>query len=1029
MRIGLLGPLEVRNDDGAAVEITGARLRTLLSALALEPGRVVPSGRLVDAVWGTRPPATANALQALVSRLRRVGTRLDSTPSGYRLPEATVDAARFEELVTAARTGPDEKRVVLLREALNLWRGPALGDVSDAQFFQGHIARLNELRLSATEEFAEAALRLGHGAELVEELSKLLAEHPLRERLAASLMLSLQAAGRPAEALQVFARIRTALADELGADPAPELSAAHTKILCETVADENEARTNLRAGLTSFVGRNAEVTRVAKLVGEYRLTTLTGPGGAGKTRLATETGRHLLAGRGGVWFAELAPVANGADVPQAVLDALGLREQMYTGSLASGTPRERATRALRDRDAVLVLDNCEHVIEAAAQLAEYLLGECPRLRILATSREPLALTGEALWPVEPLTLPAEGATPAEAMSCASVRLLADRAAAVRPGFSVDESTVDDVVRICRALDGMPLAVELAAARLRSMTVSQLAARLDDRFRLLTAGSRTALPRHRTLRAVVDWSWDLLEPDERQLLRRLSVFSGGATAEAAEAVCGGTSELLSALVDKSLLTVSDDAEPRYRMLETIKAYGLEQLTAAGEREQLRQAHADWFASFAETGDKYLRRAEQIEWLARFAAEHGNLISAVRGAIAAGEATTSLRLATSCAWFWMLTGHKTEAQELIEAALALSGEVDRELRAMGYAMAALLLTIGMSAETTADAFGRKALELSRDSKNSLLRSIIPVFTQTGDHAIESTLDDLLSDEDPWLRAHARLHRARSQLNLWHDAAAQEADVREAVRLFRLSGERWGLSLALNSLAEVVGRRGELEEAVSCYEESIQVVSEIGSVEDVLFARGRQAHLFWQLGDESAAAAAAAAAERDARSVPFPDVLAFLAHTKAELARWRGDLSEARQELNRAEALLRDASPHPLFRAMIQHSHAYLDAQSGDLTAARDRRREALALAAESGEVLYLTIVLVGVADHALRLGRPITAADLLAAADRLRGGPHLALPDATAAEAAVQAQPSGRVDDPVAVAYDVLGAAPPGRGHSR
>ncbi|WP_409466516.1 BTAD domain-containing putative transcriptional regulator [Amycolatopsis sp. GA6-003] len=1019
MRIGLLGPLEVRNDDGAAVEIAGARLRTLLSALALEPGRIVPAGRLVDAVWGTRPPATANALQALVSRLRRIGTRLDSTPSGYRLPEATVDATRFEELVATARTLPDEKRVVLLREALNLWRGPALGDVSDAQFFQGHIVRLNELRLSATEEYAEAVLRLGHGADLVEELSRLLAENPLRERLAAALMRSLQAAGRPAEALQVFARIRRALADELGTDPAPELSAAHTKILRETVANEDIARTNLRAGLTSFVGRNSEVARVAKLVGEYRLTTLTGPGGAGKTRLATETGRQLLTGRSGVWFAELAPVTSGADVPQAVLDALRQREQRYRGSLANSSPRERAARALRDRDAVLVLDNCEHVIEAAAELAEYLLGECPRLRILATSREPLAVTGEALWPVEPLTLPAEGATAVEARSCASVRLLADRAAAVRPGFAVDESTVDDVVRICRALDGMPLAVELAAARLRSLSISQLAARLDDRFRLLTAGSRTALPRHRTLRAVVDWSWDLLEPGERQLLRRLSVFSGGATAAAAEAVCGGTSELLSALVDKSLLTVSADAEPRYRMLETIKAYGLEQLTLAGEREELRQAHAEWFASFAETGDKYLRRAEQIEWLARFAAEHGNLISAIRGAIAAGEAATALRLATSCAWFWMLTGHKTEAQELIEAALALPGETDRELRAMGYAMAALLLTVGMTDESSADGLSRRALELSRGSENSLLRCIIPVLTQTDASAGESALAELLSDEDPWLRAHARLHRARTQLNLRHDSAAQEADIREAVRLFRLSGERWGISLALNSLAEVVGRRGELEEAVSCYEESIEVVSELGSAEEVLFARGRQAQLFWQLGDEAAAASAIAAADREARSISYPDPLALLAQTKADLARWRGDLAEARLELNRAEALLSEVSPHPLFRAILQHSHAYLDAQTGDLAAARDRRREALALAAEAGEALYLSIVLVGIADHALCVGRPVAAADLLAAGDRLRGGPHLALPDATAAVAAVQAQPSGTVDDPVALAYDVLG----------
>ncbi|MEW2501038.1 BTAD domain-containing putative transcriptional regulator [Amycolatopsis sp. NPDC047767] len=528
MRISLLGPLEVRTDDGASVEVAGARLRALLSALAADGGRVVPAGRLVDAVWGEQPPSTGNALQALVSRLRRAGVVVEAAAVGYRVV-ADVDVVRFEELVRRRDTSA-------LAEALGLWRGPALADVADNAYFQGTIARLTELRLAAVEEHAEAELRRGGGEELTAELTALLAEHPLRERLAAALMRALCAAGRPAEALTVYERLRKALAEELGTDPSARLSALHTEILRESSVDtQSEARTNLRAGLTSFVGRDADVAQVVKLVAEYRLTTLTGPGGAGKTRLATETARTLLDRTpGDVWFVALAPVAD-ADVAQAVLSALGLREQGQLGLVAGGTAADRAVSVLRDRDVLLVLDNCEHVVDAAAELADRLLGECPRLRILATSREPLAVTGEALWPVAPLALPPEGASVTEAMSCASVRLLADRAAAVRPGFEVAEATVEAVTRICRALDGMPLAVELAAARLRSLTIAQLAARLDDRFRLLNAGSRTAMPQHRTLRAVVDWSWELLSEAERTLLRRLAVFSGGATADAAAAV--------------------------------------------------------------------------------------------------------------------------------------------------------------------------------------------------------------------------------------------------------------------------------------------------------------------------------------------------------------------------------------------------------------------------------------------------------------------------------------------------------------
>ncbi|GAA3544359.1 BTAD domain-containing putative transcriptional regulator [Amycolatopsis ultiminotia] len=1021
----------MRTDAGAEVDVPGARVRTLLSALALAPGQVVTSGRLVDAVWGAHPPATANALQALVSRLRRAGATLDSTPSGYRLPEVTVDVARFEELVRAARTaGDDDTRVRLLREALDLWRGPALGDVADTEFFQAPIARLTELRLSAAEEHAEAALRLGRGANLSTELAGLLAEHPLRERLAAALMRALQAAGRPAEALQVFARLRQALADELGTDPSAELSTVHTALLRDTsVAIPLEPRTNLRSGLTSFVGRDADLAQVTKLVGEYRLTTLIGPGGAGKTRLAAETGHRLLGETSGdVWFVELAPLTAGADVALAVLSTLDLREQVHVGLHSRTAQRERVVSALRDREAVLLLDNCEHVLDAAAALAEQLLGECPRLRILATSREALAVTGEALWPVEPLTLPAEGASAAEAMTCASVRLFADRAAAVRPGFAVDESTVDSVIRVCRALDGMPLAVELATARLRSLTLAQLAIRLDDRFRLLTTGSRTALARHRTLRAVVDWSWDLLDPDERRLLRRLAVFSAGATAEAVEAVCGGSTELLGALVDKSLLTVSGDLEPRYGMLETIKAYGGERLAEAGEQELIRQAHAEWFARLAECADGHLRRAEQLDWLPRLHAEHGNLIAAIRGALAAGDAAMAVRLVVGCAWFWMLTGHKVEGLELITAALEVPGEVDDESRATACAMYALLATTGLADDRTAEGWVSAALELAgaHARHHPILRFMTPLREllrsgRDGPAPLMSSLDDLVADPDPWLRAHALLHRSRLQVNVRHDASAAEDDARESLRLFRVVGERWGTSLALSGLAELVARRGQLAEAAARYGEAVDIVTELGSVEDAIWSRGRQAQLLLQLGDEAGVAAALAAAERESTTVTFPDALAGLAHTKGDLARWRGDPAAARLNLDQAEALLSHTEMHPVFRAMLEHSHAYLDAGAGDLAAARARRLLALELTVEVRDAVYLSQILVGVADHALRLGRAADAALLLRTATGLRGGPDHGFPDEAAAETAVRAAgatPPAGDPDPFTLARDVL-----------
>jgi DNA-binding SARP family transcriptional activator len=482
VQIGILGPFEVRSDDGVLADVPGARLRAVLVALALEPGRVVPKAALIDWIWGEHPPAdAANALQRLVSRLRKAlpDGLVEGRPGGYRVtaePE-DVDAIRFERLVGQARNKDDRGRAQLLREALALWRGAAMQhvDLQESAAFDAAATRLEGLRLTAMEGRFDAEVSLGRGAEVVQELTDAVAAHPVGERFVAALMRALVAAGRGAEALLVYERTREALADALGADPSPELSALHVALLRgELGRREVNRKTNLRAELTSFVDREADVAAVRELVADYRLTTLIGPGGAGKTRLATETARTLLGDLpDGAWLVELAAIGADGDVAQATLAGLGLRDALL-GDAPNAEVTDRLIAAIRDRQALLILDNCEHVIEQTAAFAHRVLGECRRLRILATSREPLGITGEALWPVEPLALPERNASRGEIEASPAVRLLRDRAGAVRQDLTLDTHALSTMVRVCRALDGMPLAIELAAARLRTLSLDQLA---------------------------------------------------------------------------------------------------------------------------------------------------------------------------------------------------------------------------------------------------------------------------------------------------------------------------------------------------------------------------------------------------------------------------------------------------------------------------------------------------------------------------------------------------------------------------
>jgi predicted ATPase/DNA-binding SARP family transcriptional activator len=1010
----MLGPFEVRTDDGILADVPGARLRGLLIALALEPGHAVPKARLVDWIWGENPPSDAtNALQRLVSRLRKALPEgvVEGQTDGYRLtvePDA-VDAVRFERLAGQARGGEDPQRAKLLREALGLWRGAAMQDVGlqDSGAFDAAVTRLEGLRLAALEDRFEVEVSLGHGAELVTDLTDLVAAHPVRERLVAALMRSLVVAGRDSEALLVYERTREALADALGVDPSPELSALHVALLRGELGRREENRkTNLRAELTSFIGRDADIAVVGELIAGHRLTTLIGPGGAGKTRLATETARTLLDDLpDGAWLVEFAAIGADGDVAQATLAGFGLRDALL-GEAPNMEPTDRLIAAIREREVLLILDNCEHVVESAAALAHRLLGECRRLRILATSREPLGITGEALWLVEPLALPDGDAGPGEIGSSPAVRLLRDRAGAVRKDLAVDAHALSTMVRVCRALDGMPLAIELAAARLRTMSLDQLAHRLDDRFRLLTGGSRTALPRHRTLRAMVDWSWELLTDAERTVLRRLSVFWGGASLEAAERVCAGPAlsseqavveqeqvlELLTALTEKSLLVAEGDSAPRYRMLGTIKEYARHRLAEAGESELARRAHLAYFTELAETADPHIRRAEQLEWIATLAAEHDNISSAMRGALAAGEAQAAMRLAAGAGLYWWFSGHKAESKELITAATETPGEVTDEIRAWVYVLLVSFASSGLGDEHQAAEWIHKAYRFGRRSqfRNPLLGLVIPLERMLREPAaVLSAWEEVsLDNEDPWVRAMARLHLGKTRIMLGQGGRDADAYLEKALAEFRALGERFGISFAQSELAERIATRGEFAGACEHYEQAIAAVTKIGAIDDVIRMRSRQAQLYWLLGDDDSSAAAVAEAGRCAERVTWPDTLAMLALSKAELARWSGDAEEAYKQVGVATTMWGDQAEQAGIRAITHELLGYL---ADDLGEARKYYAAACQAAAEAGHAPAIARVLVGVADLALRRDQYEQAARLLAASTGMRGLPDRSNPD--------------------------------------
>jgi predicted ATPase/DNA-binding SARP family transcriptional activator len=651
----VLGPVTLVDDDGVEHVLGATREAALLADLLVHAGQVVSAGRLVDDIWRGEPSAGAAAtLHTYVKNLRRLiepdrasGSACEvllTARPGYVLHVHGdgVDASRVERLVQEGRAALADGDAVgaarVLRDAVALGRGPAFGDLASESYLQSEAARLDELLIAATEDRVEAELALGRHHSLCGELEGLVAIHPYRERVWGQWMLALYRAGRQADALRAYQRLRLLLADELGIEPGIQLRQLEAAILVHEPGLElvpSPAReaspTNLLSELSSFVGRSEEVAAVAHALSDGRLVTVTGVGGVGKTRLARRVGAELLPEfRDGVWLCELAAVSRPDDIVEVLMTAL--RAPLRSQPAMAGPLVE----FLQRRQVLLILDNCEHLLAGVGTVAEDVLRSCPGVRILATSREALAVEGERVWPLRSLVLPhpADGLSSVAAAS--AVELFVDRAVAVRPDFALDVSNAPAVAQICRRVDGLPLAIELAAARVRAFAPEEIAELVDERFRLLTGGRRTAVERHQTLRATVDWSYALLSEQEQAVLGRLGVFVGGFDASAAVAVAASHGleswdvlDALTRLVAKSMV-VADDQPPgaaRYRLLETLRQYALERLAEQGPADQWRRFHAQHFADFARRAGPALRGADELAWRRRLRLDLDNLRAAV------------------------------------------------------------------------------------------------------------------------------------------------------------------------------------------------------------------------------------------------------------------------------------------------------------------------------------------------------------------------------------------------------------------
>jgi predicted ATPase/DNA-binding SARP family transcriptional activator len=857
VNVRLLGPMEITGPRGS-VPLRGPGQRTLVARLALRPGEAVPRSALLSALWSDdAPPTATKTLHSHLAHLRRelreadLGELITTRDPGYVLhaPAEAVDAVHFEALAASGRealsVGQPDSAARTLRTALSLWCGDAMSDCRQGSWVRQESERLAQIRLGATEDLADAALALGNHLSVVGELNSLVEHHPFRERLWELLMLALYRSGRQGDALSTFQRARTTLVDQLGIEPGHRLRLLESAVLRadpqldliaarSTTLGVARPRGNLPADITSFVDR-PEVAESARLLSSHRLVTLTGVGGVGKTRLALRAARHLRHEYpDGVWLVELAGLRDSGLVGHTVVDALQILDQTGRPPLAV------VTEHLRDAKALLLLDNCEHVLDSCALLTDTLLRAAPGLRVLATSRQPLRVDGEQVLAVVPLAVPrAEQPLVGDgAPRFTSVVLFTQRANAAAPGmFRITEDNQGTVAQLCRRLDGIPLAIELAALRLRTLSPKQLLSRLDDRFRLLTEGGRAALPRQQTMRATVDWSFDLCSPAEQRLWERASVFAGSFDLEAAENVCADREvdrdavfDVVDGLVDKSVLVREGHGDvARYRLLETLRQYGQARLHEAGHDTALRRRHRDWYLRLAERGEQRWFTELQAETVGRMRSEHSNIRAALEFCLTQpGEAKLGVRLAGTLWFYWIGCGQLSEGRHWLDWALSLAADQTaarrKALWVNGY-VASIQGNTREASDLVAEC--RAASEDSLDEESLAFATYVHGTAELFGDELESgarllaeayqRLDTLgLLDSNVVLSRVALAITVAFQGDL--DRAAELCEAARSVCAAR--GEQWARAYALYVLGFVATAKGDLVLADAHTRESLRI-----------------------------------------------------------------------------------------------------------------------------------------------------------------------------------------------------------------
>jgi predicted ATPase/DNA-binding SARP family transcriptional activator len=1049
VRVSLLGSIEVSGGPGVK-PVPGTKQQALLALLALAVPRTVSADRLVDELWGDEPPAKpANALQALVSHVRRAIGRdaVVRRGTGYELAAGPddVDAIRLDHLVSAGAGALAEGRAddaaSHYGEALELVRGPALTGLHDHRFARDAAARLDGLVLAAREGRVEAELARGRHGGVVDALATLVVEHPLHERFHAQRITALYRCGRQADALRAYQQAREVLADELGIDPGPELQALERAVLAQdpsldpaasvplTRASAHRAPPSpLPVALTSFVGRASDRAALEAAVAGSRLVTLVGTGGVGKTRLVVEVARGL-AERREVCFVELAPVTTAVAVPEAIASAVGARDDTPAGPLdAPRGPEARAVECLRQRAVVVVvLDNCEHVIEAAADCAATLLTSCPDLTIVATSREPLGIPGEVQVALEPLS------------EADAVQLFADRAAAVRPQFDPGEEGGGEraeLAELCRRLDGLPLAIELAAARTKTLPVPTIVARLDRRFDLLRSANRpggdggggggepsgrggrsgrsgATAARHTGLGAAIDGSYEMLFDGEQHAFRSLAVFAGGFSVQAAEHVCGPDAlDLVARLVDRSMVVAdTSGTEARFRMLESLRAYGTDRLAEAGELDAARAVHARWCTELAEEAEPFVRGPDQLAWLERLDAEHENLRTALAHATTA-DPTTALRLIGALVMPWWFRGRRQESRHWVEAALAAAdaspAAIDPVALAKALSFSGLVCEAGGWTDDPVMPGGPAGLDQQLALAEARQRRAIELGTGIGDAYVIASIKVLLvvtlarrvsagvaidpgeiarleAEAAPSLAeqgdhyAAASIHIAAATGAIAAGDMGRVAEATEAARVHaERSGDRFSRSRVEWMFGQLAAAAGDPAEAYRHVERSLRLVDELGMAQAVT----SQARYLVRYAEESGRTDLAAQWQAFlAGRTPawtFYDLTATASGHNVEglAARASGDLDGARRDHTEALAAYRDAGA----ATGIAHTESclgFLATASGDDAGATRHHRRSLDAAVEAGEPAALALALEGIAST-LPPDDCATAVALLAAA---------------------------------------------------